>query len=170
MSDGQRKQQNGTYVSAPSTRQRDRWEDQKRDGKMKQTTSSIQRKLKRRKAMKSKNKATWINVAKNRERWKAIENEYATTAAAISVNSVQRRRNPPQDPVRRARYLNDGPLLQRALSSYVTLSIDNLVCLNEQQFADSVSQRAQTTGSRESATLFPEPHSCSEQNLRISQC
>ena len=35
-----------------------------------------------------------------------MESEYATTAAAVSVDSVHSRRNPPQDPVRPARYLN----------------------------------------------------------------
>ena len=53
-----------------------------------------------------KNNDTWMKVAKNRERWKAMESEYATTAAAVSVDSVQSRRNPPQDPVRPARFLN----------------------------------------------------------------
>ena len=36
-----------------------------------------------------------------------------------------------------------GPFPQRALSKYATLSIDNLVSLIEQQFVDSVSQRAE---------------------------
>ena len=53
-----------------------------------------------------KNNDTWIKVAKNRERWNAMESEYANTAAAISVDSVLRRENPPQDPIRPARYLN----------------------------------------------------------------
>ena len=35
-----------------------------------------------------KNNDTWIKVAQNRERWKATESEYATTAAAASVDSV----------------------------------------------------------------------------------
>ena len=43
---------------------------------------------------------------KKTERWRAMESEYATTAAAVFVDSVQSRRNPPQDPVRPARYLN----------------------------------------------------------------
>ena len=34
------------------------------------------------------------------------------------------------------------PSLRRTLSKYVTLSVDNLVSLNEQQLVDSVSQRA----------------------------
>ena len=53
-----------------------------------------------------KNDNSWIKVAKNRERWKAMESEYATTAAAISVDSVLRREKTPQDPIRPARYLN----------------------------------------------------------------
>ena len=52
------------------------------------------------------NNDTWIKVAKKRESWQAMESEYATTAAAVSVDSVQSRRNPQQDPVRPARYLN----------------------------------------------------------------
>ena len=47
---------------------------------------------------------TWLKVANNRERWKATESEYATTA--VSVDSVHSRRYPPQDPARPARYLN----------------------------------------------------------------
>ena len=34
-----------------------------------------------------KNNDTWIKVATNRERWKALESECATTAAGISVDS-----------------------------------------------------------------------------------
>ena len=54
--------------------------------------------------MKSNN--TWIKVAENRERWRAVENEYAKTAAVRSVDNVQRRENLQQDPIRLARYLN----------------------------------------------------------------
>ena len=53
-----------------------------------------------------KNNNTWIKVAKIRERWRAMENEYAKTAAERSVDNVLRRENPPQDPIRLARYLN----------------------------------------------------------------
>ena len=35
-----------------------------------------------------------------------MENKFATTAAAASVDSVHSRRCPPQDPIRPARYLN----------------------------------------------------------------
>ena len=50
---------------------------------------------------------TWtIKVAKNRDRWKAMESEYTKTAAAASVDSVRSRRYSPQDPIRPARYLN----------------------------------------------------------------
>ena len=55
---------------------------------------------------KKKNNDTWIKVAKNRERWIAMESEYASTAAAASVDSVHSRRCPPQDPIRPARLLN----------------------------------------------------------------
>ena len=51
------------------------------------------------------NNDTSIKVAKNQERWKAMESECATMAAAVFVHSAQSRRNPPQDPVRPARYL-----------------------------------------------------------------
>ena len=51
-----------------------------------------------------KNNDTWIKVAKI---GKATESEHATTAAAVSFDSVQsRRNNPPQDPARPVRYLN----------------------------------------------------------------
>ena len=40
-----------------------------------------------------------VKVAKNRERWKAMESEYAA-----SVESVRSRRNSPQDPVRPTHY------------------------------------------------------------------
>ena len=53
-----------------------------------------------------KNHDTWIKVEQNRKRWKAMESEYATTAAAASVDSVHSRRCSPQDPIRPARYLN----------------------------------------------------------------
>ena len=53
---------------------------------------------------------TWIKDAKNREIWKAMEKEYAKTAAERSVDNVLRRENPPQDPIRPARYLNDVKL------------------------------------------------------------
>ena len=56
--------------------------------------------------MKMKNDTHGSKWQKNRERWKAVECENAKTAAAISVDSVLRRENPPQDPIRPARYLN----------------------------------------------------------------
>ena len=53
-----------------------------------------------------KNNHAWIDVAKNRERWKATGREYATTTAAASVDSVHSGRKTPQDPIRQARHLN----------------------------------------------------------------
>ena len=53
-----------------------------------------------------KNNNTWIKVAKNRERWVTLESEYARTAEERSVDKVQRRENPQQDPIRPARQLN----------------------------------------------------------------
>ena len=49
-----------------------------------------------------KNNNTRIKEAKNRERWRAIGNEYAKTAAERSVDTVLRREPSPQDP----RHLN----------------------------------------------------------------
>ena len=49
--------------------------------------------------------------------------------------------------------------LHRTLSKYVTLSIDNIVSLNEQQFVDSVPQRADELGPKSHESLphfFPE--------------
>ena len=53
-----------------------------------------------------KNNDTWIKVAKKRERWTTWESEYAKTAEERSVDNALRRENPPQDPIRPARYLN----------------------------------------------------------------
>ena len=53
---------------------------------------------------------TRIKMAKNRERWKAMESEYASTAATASVESVHSRRCPPQDPVRPVSYLDSVKL------------------------------------------------------------
>ena len=40
-----------------------------------------------------KNNDTWIKVAKNRERWTAVESEYVTTEAAASVDSAQEKKS-----------------------------------------------------------------------------
>ena len=77
---------------------RDGWEDEINDFLKPEETEE-------KKGNEIKNNDTWIKVAQNRERWKAMESEYATAAAAVSVDSVSRR-NPPKDPVRPARYLN----------------------------------------------------------------
>ena len=73
-----------------------KWEDEKNEFLKPEETEEP-------KGNEIKNNDTWIKVAKNRERWEALESEYATTAPAVSVDSVQSRRNPPQDPVRPAR-------------------------------------------------------------------
>ena len=52
------------------------------------------------------NNDTWTKVAPNRETWKAMESENASTAAAASVDSVHSRRCPSRDPIGPARYLN----------------------------------------------------------------
>ena len=56
---------------------------------------------------------------------------------------------------------------------YVSLSADNLVSLNEQQFVDLVSQRADELKPLRHKSLphsSSNLHSCSEQNPRIPQC
>ena len=58
-----------------------------------------------------KNNNTWIKVAKNRERWKAIESEYAETAEERNVdNFCYAEKTPPHEPIRPARYLNGAKL------------------------------------------------------------
>ena len=104
MNDGQRKQQHGTMASPPKSRLADLWEDFKKMWWRNQWLKPEDTEDTKGNEIKSND--TWIKVAKNQERWKAMESEYATTAAAVSVDSVQSRRNPPQDPVRHARYLN----------------------------------------------------------------
>ena len=104
MNDGQRKQQHGTTASAPKSRHADLWEYFKQMWRRNQWLKREE--TEETKGNEIKSNDTWIKVAKNWERWKAMESEYATTAAAVSVDSVQSRRNPPQDPVRHARYLN----------------------------------------------------------------
>ena len=81
MNDGQREQQNGTPASAPDTRLADQWEDLKRrwedeinDFFQPEETAAI-------KGNEMKNNDTWIKAARNRERWKEMESEYATVAA-----------------------------------------------------------------------------------------
>ena len=71
-------------------------------------------------------------------------------ARTISIQFSSRR-------IRRSTAPTD-PFLQRALSKYVTLSIDNLVSVKEQQFVDSVSHRADELKplGHESLPLFTE--------------
>ena len=87
-------------------RPKKRWEDEINDHSKTEETEET-------KGNEIKNNDTWIKVAKNRERWKAMESEYAKTAAAVSVDSVHSRRYPPQDPVQPARYLNGVKLRWR---------------------------------------------------------
>ena len=107
--DGQRKPQNGTQTSAPSTRQTDQCEDQKKRWEDEINDILKLEETEETKGNERKNTDTWIKVATNRERWKAMESECATTAAK-SVDSLQSKSNPPQDPVRQARYLNSAKL------------------------------------------------------------
>ena len=84
------KDQTNRPVGKPKKKKR--WEDEINDFLKPEETEE-------KKGNEIKNNDTWIKVAKNRERWKAM------TAAAVSVDTVQSRRNPPQAPVRPARYL-----------------------------------------------------------------
>ena len=86
-------------TNRPVGRQKKRWDDEINDFLKPEETEET-------KGNDKKNNDTWIQVAKHRQRWKAVESEYAKTAAAVSVDSVHSRKNPPQDPVRPARFLN----------------------------------------------------------------
>ena len=94
MYDGQRKQQNGTAASESNTRHDDWWEDQKKRWEDEINEFLKPAETEEMKGNEIKNNDTWIKVAKNRERWKAMESEYATTAAAASVDRVHSRRCP----------------------------------------------------------------------------
>ena len=59
----------------PVGRPRKRWEDEIIDFLKPEETEET-------KGSETKNNDTWIKEAKHRERWKAMESEYATTAAA----------------------------------------------------------------------------------------
>ena len=64
------KQQNGTQASAPSTRQTDQWEDQKKRWEDEINDFPMPEETEETKGNEIKNNDTWIKVAKNRERWK----------------------------------------------------------------------------------------------------
>ena len=85
-------------TNRPVVRPKKRWENEINEFLKPETETT--------KGNEMKNNDTWIKVAKHRERWKAMESEHAETAAAISVDSATHSENPPQDPVRPARYLN----------------------------------------------------------------
>ena len=89
MIDGQRKQLNGTQASAPSTRtnrtvgrQKKRWEDEVNDFLKPEETEET-------KGNEIENNDTWIKVAKNRERWKAMETNCAVEAASLHTDPMQ---------------------------------------------------------------------------------
>ena len=87
-------------TNRPVGRPKKRWEDEINEFLKPEETEET-------KGNETKNNDTWIKVAKKKtERWKAMESECATTAAAVFVDSAQSRKNPPLDPVRPARYLN----------------------------------------------------------------
>ena len=76
----QRKQQNGTQESAPSTRPvgrpKKRWEDEINNFFKPEETEET-------KGNEIKNNDTWIKVATSRKRWTAVETEYAVAAASL---------------------------------------------------------------------------------------
>ena len=71
-----------SQASAPNTRQTEQWEDRKRDGEDEINEFLKPKETAEMKGNEIKNNGAWIKVAKHRERWKAVESEYATTAAA----------------------------------------------------------------------------------------
>ena len=64
----------------PEGRPKKKWKDEVNDFSKPEETEETR-------GNEIKNNDTWIKVATNRKRWKALESEYATTAAAISVDS-----------------------------------------------------------------------------------
>ena len=81
------------------TRKKERWEGEIHDFLKRQETEET-------KGNEIQKQRHLDKSGKNRERWRAMESEYAETAATASVDSVHSRRNPPKDPVRPVRYLN----------------------------------------------------------------
>ena len=88
MKDGQRKQQNRTPASAQNTRHTDLWEDQKKRWEDEISEFLKPEETEETKGNEIKNNDTWIKMDQNREKWKAMESEYASTAAVASVGSV----------------------------------------------------------------------------------
>ena len=81
------------------SRKKERWEDEINDFlKRQESEETIGNEIQKQRHL--------DKSGKNRERWRAMESEYAETAATASVDSVHSRRNPPKDPVRPVRYLN----------------------------------------------------------------
>ena len=185
MSDGQRKLQKWNpglstkhHTDKPMKRPKKRWEE-----KLEETETT--------KGNEKKNNDIWIKVARNRERWKAMESEYAKTAAAIFVDNVLRRENFPQDPTLQARYLNGvrldddevanikklwmPPERRRPFSTTGARELRDFQYRQSRVFVlmESASQRADKLKppSHESLPHFsPNPHSWSEQNPRIPLC
>ena len=85
MSDGQRKQQNGIQVSAPSTRQTEQWDDQKKRWEDEINDFLKPEETEETKSCEKTKKTTTpgSKVAKDRERWKAMETDDAVAAASI---------------------------------------------------------------------------------------
>ena len=95
-------------------RPRRRWEDEilkSEDVEVETTT---------RNEMKHNN--AWIEVAKNLERWRIMENDYAKTTAERATDNAARRRNFAQDQIRPARYLNGVRLDDNEVASNNTLT------------------------------------------------
>ena len=96
-----------------------------------------------------------------------MESEYENTAAGASIDSVHNKKNPPQDPIRPARYLNgvkldeyeEGPvwhwLIQRQTP---TSNLDMKPNIKELKLGKG--WWAQTASMTESAALFFETLFC----------
>ena len=72
-------------ANSPVGRAKKRWEDEINEFLKPEESETT-------KGNEMKNDDTWIKVAKHRETWKAMESDYAKTAAAISVDSATHRK------------------------------------------------------------------------------
>ena len=67
-----------------------------------------------------KHNNAWIEAAKNREKWRIMENDHAKTAAERSTDNAARRGNFAQDRSRPARYLNGVRLDDNEAANHIT--------------------------------------------------
>ena len=134
------------FQTSDGQRPKKRWEDEISEFLKTEETETT-------KGNEMKNYDTWIKVAKNRERWKAMESEYA----AISVDCATHRENPPQDPIRPARYLNDDHLQQRELASYVIFNSGYLVTFKKHGLDIERADELKPIGHESLPFFSPEP-------------